>query len=51
MLEDLGISPIVIDTQVLWELQPFRYDLAYQEHYGEYEDPLPPPHISTTTNF
>lgn len=49
MLEDLGINPIAIDTQVLWELAPFRYDLAYQEYYGEYDDPPPPPHITSST--
>ncbi|XP_033216242.1 NADH dehydrogenase [ubiquinone] 1 alpha subcomplex subunit 9, mitochondrial isoform X2 [Belonocnema kinseyi] len=49
MLEDLGINPIAIDTQVLWELAPFRYDLAYQEYYGEYDDPPPPPHITSLT--
>ncbi|XP_051170557.1 NADH dehydrogenase [ubiquinone] 1 alpha subcomplex subunit 9, mitochondrial [Leptopilina boulardi] len=48
MLEDLGVNPIVIDSQVLWELAPWRYDLAYQEYYGEYDDPPPPPHITAT---
>ncbi|XP_043462053.1 NADH dehydrogenase [ubiquinone] 1 alpha subcomplex subunit 9, mitochondrial [Leptopilina heterotoma] len=48
-LEDLGINPTVIDTQVLWELSPWRYDLSSQKYYELFEDPPPPAHITNAT--
>lgn len=42
MLEDLGITPIPVDTQIPWELDPHRFDGSYEADYGEYPDIIPP---------
>ncbi|CAB0035797.1 unnamed protein product [Trichogramma brassicae] len=41
-LEDLGITPIPVDTQIPWELDPLRFDGSYEADYGEYPEIIPP---------
>ncbi|KAJ8675842.1 hypothetical protein QAD02_011628 [Eretmocerus hayati] len=41
-IEDLGITPIPVDTQLPWELKPLRFDGSYEPELGEYPDIIPP---------
>jgi len=42
-LEDLGITLTTMDDRIKYELSPFRAYGYYDEEFGEFEEPLPPP--------
>ncbi|NP_001165787.1 NADH dehydrogenase (ubiquinone) 1 alpha subcomplex, 9, 39kDa [Nasonia vitripennis] len=51
-LEDLGITPVAIDTQLPWEIKPHRYDGSYEDSVGEYPEIIPPkPLADKALNF
>uniref|UniRef100_A0A7R9EYU0 NADH dehydrogenase [ubiquinone] 1 alpha subcomplex subunit 9, mitochondrial n=1 Tax=Timema bartmani TaxID=61472 RepID=A0A7R9EYU0_9NEOP len=41
-LEDLGVTLTTMESQVPWELKPFKAGLYYDEELGEFEEPAPP---------
>ncbi|XP_055383590.1 NADH dehydrogenase [ubiquinone] 1 alpha subcomplex subunit 9, mitochondrial [Condylostylus longicornis] len=41
-LEDLDVHLTTMESQVPWELRPFRAALYYDAELGEFEDPKPP---------
>lgn len=45
-LEDLGVTPTLMEDQVPWELKPIRAFGYYDEITGdhEFEKPIPPPY-------
>jgi len=41
-LSDLGVKQTNFETQVLWQLKPFRKHQYYEDRLGEIPDPAPP---------
>lgn len=41
-LEDLGVQLTDMESQVPWELRPYRAALYYDAELGEFEEPAPP---------
>jgi len=41
-LEDLGVNLTHMETQVPWELKPYRAFAYYDEELGEFSEPKPP---------
>ena len=45
-LEDLGVQLTSMESQVPWELRPFRAALYFDADIGDFEAPVPPVTIS-----
>uniref|UniRef100_A0A7R9JBM7 NADH dehydrogenase [ubiquinone] 1 alpha subcomplex subunit 9, mitochondrial n=1 Tax=Timema californicum TaxID=61474 RepID=A0A7R9JBM7_TIMCA len=41
-LEDLGVILTTMESQVPWELKPYKAGMYYDEELGEFEEPAPP---------
>lgn len=41
-LEDLGVTLTEMESQIPWELRPFKSGAYYDEELGEFQAPAPP---------